>query len=205
MRSAAIVLSLLAFALAGFMGSQYLGPSVALPVVSSSLRTEHAILEYVAEKNDTVPLAGIIAWPRVLLQEAALLGWDHCLLLAQAEIESGFRSDRKGKHGEVGMFQILPATAKHFGVLDPFFLQGVVLNTQTATAYLRDIQTRKVGLKDVLAEFNGGPKATRADYYRLVVGAYVEILDRESLRCRFTRRDRLVTLIHEDRPRRTAP
>jgi len=204
MKSIVLALTIFAAGVAGFMGSQYLGPSVALPV-SSSLAVERAILEYVAEKNETVPLAGIIAWPRVLLQEAALLGWDHCLLLAQAEIESGFRSDRKGKHGEIGIFQVLPATAKHFGVLDPFFLQGVVLNTQTATAYLKDIQTRKTGLKDVLVEYNAGPRATRPDYYRLVVGAYVEILDRESLRCRFTRRDRLVTLIHEETSRRTTP
>jgi soluble lytic murein transglycosylase-like protein len=186
------------------MGSQYLGPSVALPV-SSSLAVERAILEYVAEKNDTVPLAGIIAWPRVLLQEAALLGWDHCLLLAQAEVESGFRSDRKGKHGEVGIFQVLPATAKHFGVLDPFFLQGVVLNTQTATAYLRDIQTRKTGLKDILVEYNAGPRGTKPDYYQRVVGTYVEIIERESLRCRYTRRDRLETLVMSGKNQKEKP
>jgi soluble lytic murein transglycosylase-like protein len=202
MKSFLLALTIFAAGVAGFMGSQHLGPSVALPL-SSSLAVERAILEYVAEKNETVPLAGIIAWPRVLLQEAALLGWDHCLLLAQAEIESGFRSDRKGKHGEIGMFQILPATAKHFGVLDG--LQGVVLNTQTATAYLRDIQTRKTRLRDVLAEYNGGPRATRPDYYRLVVGTYAEILERDTLRCLYTRRTTLARLTRSEPDAKAKP
>ena len=202
MRLAAIFLSLFAFAIAGFVGRSYLGPALPPLPAPSILHVERAILQYVAEKHPTAPLADILAWPRVLLEEARDLGWDHCLLLAQAEIESGFRTDRKGKHGEIGIFQILPSTAKQLGVLEG--LEGVLLNTQTATRYLRDIQTRKTGLRDILAEYNG-PKGA-PHYYRLVVGAYVEILERESLRCRYTRREPLITLLHDDtKARRTTP
>jgi hypothetical protein len=45
--------------------------------------------------------------------------------------------------------------------------------------------TRKPVLKDALTEYNGGPAGRRPHYYRMVMGAYVEILERTELRCRF--------------------
>jgi hypothetical protein len=52
-------------------------------------------------------------------------------------------------------------------------------------AYLRDIMTRKPAIKDALTEYNGGPLGRHPHYYRMVMGAYVEVLERSELRCRF--------------------
>ena len=52
-------------------------------------------------------------------------------------------------------------------------------------AYLRDIMTRKPRLQEALTEYNGGPAGRRPDYYRTVMAAYVELLDRGELGCRY--------------------
>ena len=52
-------------------------------------------------------------------------------------------------------------------------------------AYLRDILSRKPNVRDALTEYNGGPAGRHPHYYRMVMGAYVEILERSELRCRF--------------------
>ncbi len=52
-------------------------------------------------------------------------------------------------------------------------------------AYLRDIRVRKPNIKDMLTEYNGGPNGRHPHYYRLIMGTYVEVLERSELRCRF--------------------
>ena len=59
------------------------------------------------------------------------------------------------------------------------------ISTRFAMAYLRDIMTRKPSIRDVLTEYNGGPAGRHPHYYRLVMGAYVEVLERADLRCRY--------------------
>jgi hypothetical protein len=52
-------------------------------------------------------------------------------------------------------------------------------------AYLRDIMKRRATIREALTEYNGGPTGRHPHYYRMVMGAYVEVLERPSLRCRF--------------------
>src|SRR5207245_346195 len=59
------------------------------------------------------------------------------------------------------------------------------VSTRFAMAYLRDIMSRKPNIKDALTEYNGGPSGRHPHYYRMVMGAYVELLERTDLRCRF--------------------
>src|SRR5213592_5249468 len=77
-------------------------------------RLNRAILEYIAEKNPRAPIKAFQKLPDVLLAEAERANIDHCLVLAQAEVESEFRHDAVGSAGEVGLFQILPTTAALF-------------------------------------------------------------------------------------------
>jgi soluble lytic murein transglycosylase-like protein len=120
------------------------------------------------------------------------------MALAQAEIESEFKHDAVGNAGEVGLFQTLPSTAALFeSKVGPFkrpVLKGQrdlgdlaipTVSTQFAMAYLRDIMTRKPNIKDALTEYNGGPAGRHPAYYRMVMGAYVEILERPELKCRY--------------------
>jgi hypothetical protein len=64
-------------------------------------------------------------------------------------------------------------------------LADPVVNTHFAMTYLRDIMTRKPSIRDALTEYNGGPAGRHPHYYRMVMGTYVEILERPELRCRF--------------------
>lgn len=160
-----------------------------------------AILDYVVLRNPHAPLKAFRAWPETLLSEARRADLDHCLLLAQAEVESSFRHDVVGSAGEIGLFQILPATAAFFEkALGPFArpqltrahrelgdLGNPVINTRFAVAYLRDLLRTHPRTFDALARYNGGVRNPQPTYARLVFGTYVEILEQPALGCRYQR------------------
>ncbi len=192
-------LAVLTFAVAVAVGGFILTRQViAVAGEADAERLNRAILEYIAEKNPRAPIKAFQKLPDVLLAEAERANIDHCLVLAQAEVESEFRHDAVGSAGEVGLFQILPSTAALFeSTVGPFrrpVLKGQHdlgdladprVSTRFAMAYLRDIMSRKPNIKDALTEYNGGPSGRHPHYYRMVMGAYVEVLERTELRCRF--------------------
>ncbi len=172
---------------------------VAIAGEADADRLNRAILAYVGEKNPQAPIHAFQQFPQTLVAEAEKTGIDHCLALAQAEVESEFKQDALGSAGEIGIFQILPSTA---AMLEPKLgtfrrpavsrsqrdlgdLADPVTSTRFAMAYLRDIMTRKPAIKDALIEYNGGPAGRHDHYYRMVMGAYVEVLEHPELRCRF--------------------
>ncbi len=161
-------------------------------------RLNRAILTYIAEKNPRAPIKAFQHFPETLVAESQRTNIDHCLALAQAEVESEFRHDAVGGSGEIGLFQMLPSTAAHFEAVVGRFRRPVLkgqrdlgdladprVSTRFAMAYMRDILGRKPNIKDALTEYNGGPSGRRPRYYRMVMGAYVEVLERPELRCRF--------------------
>jgi soluble lytic murein transglycosylase-like protein len=162
-------------------------------------RLNRSILAYVAEKNPQAPIRAFQRLPETLVNEAQRTGIDHCLAIAQAEVESQFRHDAVGGAGEIGIFQVLPSTAALFESQLGTFRRPVLTKTQRelgdladpivstkfAMAYLRDIRMRKPNIKDALTEYNGGPAGRHPHYYRMVMGTYVEVLERTELRCRF--------------------
>jgi soluble lytic murein transglycosylase-like protein len=172
---------------------------VAIAAEADSNRLGQAILAYVAEKNPQAPIKAFQQFPPVLIGEAQRTGIDHCLALAQAEVESQLRHDIVGNAGEIGLFQVLPSTAALFESQLGAFKRPVinktqrelgdladpVVSTKFAMAYLRDIRVRKPNIKDALTEYNGGPAGRHPHYYRMVMGTYVEVLERPELRCRF--------------------
>ena len=74
-------------------------------------RLNRSILQYVALKNPQAPIKAFQRFPEVLVAEAHKSNLDHCLVLAQAEVESEFKHDAVGAAGEIGIFQVLPSTA----------------------------------------------------------------------------------------------
>jgi soluble lytic murein transglycosylase-like protein len=162
-------------------------------------RLNRSILDYIALKNPRAPISAFRRFPEVLLAEAQRTNLDHCLALAQAEVESEFKQDAVGSAGEIGLFQIKPSTAVMLEPLAGKFKRPVMTATtrelgdladpavsaRFAMAYLRDIMARKPNIKDALTEYNGGPLGRHPHYYRMVMGAYVEVLERQELRCRF--------------------
>ena len=162
-------------------------------------RLNRDILAYVATKNPQAPIKAFQGFPETLVAEAQRTKIDHCLGLALAEVESEFRHDIVGSAGEIGLFQVLPSTAAVFeSTVGPFRrptltktkrdlgdLGEPVVSTRFAMAYLRDILSRKPTIREALTEYNGGPAGRHPHYYRMVMGAYVEILERAELRCRY--------------------
>jgi len=172
---------------------------IAVASEADAERLNRAILDYVAEKNPQAPIRAFNRFPEVLVAEAQRTNIDHCLALAQAEIESDFRHEAVGAAGEIGLFQILPSTA---AILEPVAgrfrrpnltrtprdlgdLADPIISTRFAMTYLRDILKRRSNIREALTEYNGGPRGRQPHYYRVVMGAYVEVLERPDLRCRF--------------------
>ena len=159
-------------------------------------RLNRSILEYIAERNPKAPIRVFKHFPETLMAEAQKSNLDHCLVLAQAEIESEFKHDAVGAAGEIGIFQILPSTAV---IIEPLVggsfkrpskttlgdLADPNVSAKFALAYLRDIMKRKPNVRDALTEYNGGPNGRHPHYYRLVMGTYVEVLEHSELNCRF--------------------
>ena len=162
-------------------------------------RLNRSILEYIAQKNPRAPISAFQRFPEVMLAEAQRTNLDHCLVLAQAEVESEFKQDAVGAAGEIGLFQIKPSTAALLEPIAGKFKKPVInattrelgdladpaISARFALAYLRDLMLRKPNIKDALTEYNGGPAGRHPHYYRMVMGAYVEVLERTELRCRF--------------------
>jgi soluble lytic murein transglycosylase-like protein len=195
----ALVMLLLAFAvvLGGLTVTRHV---VAVAGEADAARLHRSILDYIAYRNPQAPISKFSRFPAVLLVESQRTNVDHCLALAQAEVESEFRHDAVGAAGEIGLYQILPSTAVIIEPLvAPFRRPGFgkngqrelgdladpLVSTRFAMAYLRDIMTRKPNLRDALTEYNGGPAGRHQQYYRMVMGAYVEVLERPELRCRY--------------------
>jgi soluble lytic murein transglycosylase-like protein len=172
-------------------------------------RLNRSILEYIALKNPRAPISAFRRFPEILMAESQRANLDHCLVLAQAEVESEFRHDAVGAAGEIGLFQMKPSTAALLEPIAGKFRRPIMangarelgdladpeVNTRFAMAYLRDIMSRRPNIKDALTEYNGGPLGRHPHYYRIVMGAYVEVLERQELRCRFRETPRQLPLL----------
>jgi soluble lytic murein transglycosylase-like protein len=195
-------LAILAFGVAIAVSGLALSRQViAMAGEADAERLNRAVLDYIALRNPQAPISAFRGFPEVLIAEAQRSKIDHCLALAQAEVESEFRHDAVGAAGEIGLFQILPTTAALFETKLGAFkrpsvaarqtrrdlgdLASPVVSTRFAMAYLRDIMTRRATIREALTEYNGGPGGRHPQYYRMVMGAYVEVLEHQPLRCRF--------------------
>ncbi|HET7342757.1 MAG TPA: transglycosylase SLT domain-containing protein [Methylomirabilota bacterium] len=205
-------IAILALAVAVTFGGLLLTRHViAIAGEADAERLNRSILEYVAQRNPQAPISAFRRFPDALLREAQRTNIDHCLVLAQAEVESEFKQDAVGAAGEIGLFQIKPSTAallepvagpfkrpavaKGSGPRDLGDLADPVVNTHFAMTYLRDIMTRKPTIREALTEYNGGPAGRHDHYYRMVMGAYVEVLERQELRCRFREMPKQIQLL----------
>jgi soluble lytic murein transglycosylase-like protein len=204
-RAIAVVALAVVVAFAGLVLARHV---IAIAGEVDAQRLNRSILEYIAQKNPQAPISAFRRFPDTLLREAQRTNIDHCLVLAQAEVESEFKHDAVGSAGEIGLFQIKPSTAALLEpVAGPFKRPGAkgprdlgdladpTINTHFAMTYLRDIMTRKPTIREALTEYNGGPNGRHPYYYRAVMGAYVEVLERQELRCRFREAPKQVQLI----------
>ena len=84
-------------------------------------------------------------------------GLDRALLAAMVEVESGFHPRAVSPKGARGLMQLMPATAKRFGVTDPF---DPLQSLDGGAQYLNWLLKRFEGRTDLaLAAYNAGEGA----------------------------------------------
>lgn len=78
---------------------------------------------------------------------------DPALALSIAKKESGFRHDLKSSHGAVGVFQLMPSTAKRIGY-NPYYLNE---NIKAGLTYYKMMYKMFGSTELALAAYNAGP------------------------------------------------
>jgi len=100
---------------------------------------------------------------RTIIQEAKRNNLDPLFLMAVIQTESGFNPEVRGRHGEIGLMQILPKTslwlAKRFHLQGEIDLTRPEINIKLGAAYLAKLRKRfhHVGNR-YIAAFNMGSK-----------------------------------------------
>jgi len=114
-----------------------------------------------------------------IVKTAVNMGVDPCIALSIAKLESEFIPTKKGASGAVGLFQLMPDTARRLGV-NPYIVND---NIKGGIMYYR-MMYKKFGSTDLaLAAYNAGPgnvarykgvppfRETRAFISRIKTGA----------------------------------
>jgi soluble lytic murein transglycosylase-like protein len=105
-------------------------------------------------------LARAAAYDPIIEAAARASGLEPALLRAVILVESGFNERAASKKGACGLMQLMPATARHYGVSDVFDPEQ---NVSAGARYLRDLVDRyDSDLQLVLAAYNAGETAVES-------------------------------------------
>lgn len=107
------------------------------------------------------PLRGVAA---LIERHAQARGLDPALVHAVVGTESAYRSDAVSIKGAVGLMQLMPDTARRFGVTD---LTDPDANLRAGTAYLSHLLDLFKDLPLALAAYNAGEGAVISHGYRI--------------------------------------
>lgn len=89
----------------------------------------------------------------IIVKTAVTMGVDPCVALSIAKQESNFQNHKQSPYGAVGVFQLMPSTAKRMG-LNPYNLND---NIKGGIMYYQ-MMYKKFGSMDLaLAAYNAGP------------------------------------------------
>ena len=106
----------------------------------------------------------------LIRQHAGRLGVRADLVRAVIQVESAFNARAVSPKGAMGLMQLMPATARLFGVIDPF---NPAENIRAGVSYLRQLLERYDHDEQLaLAAYNAGPAAV--DKYGSKVPPYKE-------------------------------
>ena len=93
----------------------------------------------------------------LIVKHSMEMGLDPAMALSIAKKESNFRHDRKSKYGAIGVFQLMPKTAKKMGY-NPYKVEE---NIKGGIQYYKQMY-KMFGSKELaLAAYNAGPGNVR--------------------------------------------
>ena len=92
-----------------------------------------------------------------IVKHSIELGVDPALALSIAKSESGFRHEARSSHGAVGVFQLMPSTARKLGV-NPYYLSD---NIRGGLIYYKKLYNMFGSTELALAAYNAGPGAVK--------------------------------------------
>ena len=92
-----------------------------------------------------------------IIKHSMEMGVDPALALSIAKKESGFKHELKSPYGAVGVFQVLPSTAKKIGY-NPYYLNE---NIKAGLTYYKMMYKMFGTTELALAAYNAGPNAVK--------------------------------------------
>lgn len=93
----------------------------------------------------------------IIVKHSVELGIDPALALSIAKMESKFKHNIRSPYGAVGVFQLMPATAKTLGV-NPYYLSD---NIKGGLMYYKMLYKMFGSTELALAAYNAGPVAVK--------------------------------------------
>ena len=88
-----------------------------------------------------------------IVKHAIEMGVDPAIALSIARTESGFRHEARSSHGAVGVFQLMPSTARRMGY-NPYSLNE---NIKAGITYYKTMYNMFGSVELALAAYNAGP------------------------------------------------
>ncbi len=100
-----------------------------------------------------VQAANVDTVKAAIVKYSVEMGVDPAITLSIAKIESGYRHDLKSPYGAVGVFQLLPSTARRMG-LNPYSLDD---NIKAGIMYYKSMYQMFGSMQLAVAAYNAGP------------------------------------------------
>jgi soluble lytic murein transglycosylase-like protein len=114
-------------------------------------------VEGVRTTRDAVGAGRIQTYDDLIMEHSRLNGVRPSLVRAVVQVESGFNPRAYSPKGAMGLMQLMPETAREFGVRNPFNPEE---NVRGGVAYLRQLLDRYDNNEQLaLAAYNAGPGA----------------------------------------------
>lgn len=89
----------------------------------------------------------------IIVKHAIEMGVDPAIALSIARTESGFRHEARSSHGAIGVYQLMPSTARRLGV-NPYSLSD---NIRGGIMYYKQMYKMFGSVELALAAYNAGP------------------------------------------------
>ncbi len=100
-----------------------------------------------------VQAANVSQVKAAIVKHSIEMGVDPAITLSIAKSESGFRQEARSPRGAVGVFQLMPSTARRMG-LNPYTLDG---NIKGGIMYYKSMYKMFGSMELALAAYNAGP------------------------------------------------